>query len=181
MRAGRLRRAAASLALALAAALWGLTFRLEPQREVPAVAAASMAEEGDIPALAPGESAPGGVAFRNRGRTACRLRVKILAPELDGLPALEAGDLREDGFAPAGTGEEEREYWSAQGGYLYYRNRRTGDLLLPGRETPAAYTAVRLNPELGAEEVQALRLMGAEQLYVVAQAQSEEGGGWIDM
>lgn len=181
MRTMRPRRVAASLSLALAAALWGLTFRLEPQREAPVVDAASMAEDGDIPALSPGETVPGGVVFRNRGRTGCRLRVKILAPELDGLPTLEAGDLREGGFAPAGTGEEEREYWSAQGGYLYYRNQRTGDVLLPGRETPAAYTVVRLNPELGAEEVEALRLMGAEQLYVVAQAQSEEGGEWINM
>lgn len=176
----RARRIASALALAAAAGLWGLVFLLEPQREEWRIAAFYTAEEA-APALSPGEAVPGGVYFRNQSRDGCRLRIKICAPELEGLPALEAGHLREGVFLPAGSGERETEYWSAQDGFLYYCNRKTGGILLPGRTTPAAYTAVRLNPSLSAEGIDTLRQLGAEQLYVVAQAQGEEEEEWVNL
>ena len=48
---------------------------------------------------------------------------------------------------------------------------------LPGRQTAAAYWAERLREDLEPEQMDTMRQWGAE-LYLVAQAQQEEGGEW---
>lgn len=174
----RPRRWPGALALVLAAFLWGLAYWLEPQREELRLEAVALADQtGGSPLLTPGGTAPGGVAYVNRGQAGCRVRVKVCAPELDGKPALLAGTLTSGRFQEAGTGGAGEEGWVRRNGYLYYQNARTGDLLLPGRQTPAAYTAVRLREDLEPEQLDTLRQWGAE-LYLVAQAQQEEGGEW---
>lgn len=171
MRAGRARALALLTALALA---WGLCWRLEPQAEPPAVEAVPL-REGQSALLAKGQAARGGVAFRNCGRAGCRLRVRLCVPQVDGKPVLEAGHSTGGGFVPAGTGEPTGgEYWTAQGEYLYYHNEKTGGLLLPGRETPAVYTAVRLNEDLAPSDLEKLLPLGWEQqLFVLAEPQPE--------
>ncbi len=165
--------------LTLLAGLWGFCWQLEPQAEALVVEAVSLREEGtgstEGTVLTQGQPAAGGVAFRNSGRAGCRLRVKLCVTELDGKPVLEAGHETPSGFAPAGT-ETPRgvEYWTARGEYLYYNNRQTGDVLLPGRKTPAVYTAVRLNEALAPEDLEKLSLLGWEQqLFVLAQPEPE--------
>lgn len=166
----------AALALALMAALWGLCWLLEPHTEAPQVRALPLgSEDGEgSSVLAVGEAAQGGVAFRNTGHSGCRLRVRLCVAQVDGKPVLEAGDETEAGFVPAGEGQPEgEEYWTARGEYLYYVNQRTGDLLLPGRDTPAVYTSVRLNGSLGPEELETLELLGAEQqLFLLVEPES---------
>lgn len=174
----RPRRWGAALGLALTAFLWGLAYRLEPQKEELLVEPVSLTEKeaGEL-VLAPGKPAPGGVAYVNRGRSGCRVRVKICAPEMEGEPVLQAGDLVDGQFQEAGSGREGEECWVRREGYLYYQNPRTDDLLLPGRRTPAAYTAVRLREDLSEQQLEALRELGAE-LYLVAQAKGENDSQW---
>lgn len=167
--------AAASL-LVLVAVLWGLCYRLAPHQPETKVEVIPLGGGGPGPVLEPGESAPGGVSFRNLGNVPCRLRVKLCPPQLDGQAVLEAGDLTNAGFRPAGCENTPAgEYWQAQGEYLYYQNQETGGLLLPGQQTPAAYTAVRVNKKLDPEAVELLQLMGEQQLFIVAQTQTEDG------
>ena len=174
----RPRRWPGALALVLAAALWGLGYWLEPQREELRLEAVALTDPAEgAPLLKPGQTAPGGVAYINRSQAGCRVRVKVCAPELIGEPALLAGNLVEGRFQEAGTGGAGQEGWVRRAGYLYYQNTRTGDLLPPGRQTPAAYTAVQLREGLDPDQLDTLRDWGAE-LYLVAQAQQEEGGDW---
>lgn len=174
----RSRRWTAALALALTAFLWGLAYRLEPQTDELLVEPVTLTgEDRKEPVLTPGEPVPGGVAYVNRGQAGCRVRVKICAPELGGEPALLAGDLVDGEFREAGAGQEGKECWVRREGYLYYQNPRTDDLLLPGRRTPAAYTAVCLREGLEEEQLETLRELGAE-LYLVAQARGENDSEW---
>lgn len=173
----RPRQWTAALLLVLTAFLWGLAYRLEPQTDELWVEPISLAEEAGEPVLAPGESAPGGVAYVNRGRSGCRVRVKICAPEIEGKPVLQAGDLVDGQFQEAGSGQEGEECWVRQEDYLYYQNPRTDNLLLPGRRTPAAYTAVRLREDLDEQQLETLQELGTE-LYLVAQAKGENDSVW---
>lgn len=179
MKAGR---ALTAVALALLAAVWGFCFTLRPHVEAAGIQAVPFgSEDGESePVLHPGECAPSGVAFRNTGRSGCRLRVKLCAASLDGETVLQAGDMRNGSFVEAGASPgESGEYWTAKGEYLYYRNRDTGDLLLPGRETPPAYSMVRLNDSLTPEALEALRQMdGSQRLFVLTQAQPDGEGSW---
>lgn len=179
MKAGRALTAAT---LALLAAVWGFCFALRPQAETAGIQAITFgSEDGESDqVLHPGESAESGVMFRNTGRTSCRLRVRLCAESLDGKTVLQAGDMIDGGFVEAGSAEaRDGEYWTAKGEYLYYQNRATGDLLLPGQETPPAYSAVRLNDSLDPEALEALRQIdGSQKLFVLAQAQPEGEGGW---
>lgn len=173
-RGGTASRGWIALGLGLLALLWGLCWLLEPHVETAQVQAVILgSEDGEgSPVISPGGTAEGGVAFRNRGQSGCRLRVRVCVDRVGGKPVLEAGEQTRGGFRPAGTGEPQGgEYWTAQGEYLYYENRRTGGLLLPGRETPAVYTTVRLNRELTQEELAAAGRLGVEQkLYLVVEA-----------
>ncbi|MCI8385537.1 MAG: hypothetical protein HFE95_03785 [Acutalibacter sp.] len=172
-----MRRGWTALGLGLLALLWGLCWLLEPHVEtaqVQAIILGSQDGEGS-PVISPGGTAEGGMAFRNQGRSSCRLRVRLCVDKVGGKPVLEAGEQTRGGFRPAGTGEPKGgEYWTARGEYLYYENERTGGLLLPGRETPAVYTTVRLNRELAQAELAAAGRLGGEQkLYLMVEAQAE--------
>lgn len=172
-----MRRGRTALGLAMLAVLWGLCWLLEPHAETALVQAVVLgSEDGEGSAvISPGGTAEGGMAFRNRGQNGCRLRVRICVDQVAGKPVLEAGEQTRSGFLPAGTGEHRGpEYWTARGEYLYYENERTGGVLLPGRETPAVYTTVRLNRALAQEELAAAgRLAGEQKLYVMVEAQAE--------
>lgn len=173
------RKAAAAVFLAVTAVLWGLCWRLDPHQPETNIEVIPLSSDGPGPVLDPGESAPGGVTFLNRGNMPCQLRVKLCPPRVDGQAVLEAGDLEEGGFRRAGWEDPQaQEYWQAQGEYLYYRNRETGGLLLPGGQTPAAYSAVRVNQRLEAGTMELLRSMGAQRLFIVAQVRVEDGD-WI--
>lgn len=168
--------------LVLLAGVWGLLCTLGPGREPAAIQAAVLGPEDSesVPVLRPGETADSSMSFKNHGLTGCRLRVRVCGPQIDGLPVLEPGYMGPEGFSPSGTGGEgEEEYWTAKGAYLYYKNSRTGDLLLPDRETPPLYTAVRMNTLIDPEALDALRgIAPQQQLYVLAQAQPEGEGPW---
>lgn len=170
------RKTAAAALLAAAAILWGLCWQLDPHLPETNIEVISFGSTEPGPALAPGESAPGGVAFLNQGNMPCQLRVKLCPPQVDGQAVLEAGDLAGGEFHRAGwEPPQTQEYWQAQGEYLYYRNQETDGLLLPGRQTPAAYSAVRVNEQLESGAMELLRSMGAQQLFIVAQARVEDG------
>ena len=177
-------QAVAALGLALLAAVWGFSYSLKPQGEAVKIQTVPCGnEDGESePVLYPGQCVEGGMAFRNQGLSGCRLRVKLCGASLDGQPVLQAGDNRLEGFVEAGSAPpEEGEYWTAKGEYLYYQNPGTGDLLPPGQETPAVYSAVRLNGSLSPEALDALRQMdGPQKLYVVLQAQPEGSAQWQD-
>lgn len=163
--------------LMVLAVLFGLCWGLEPHQEpvqVEAVCHTSGDGEG-APVVSMDETAEGGVAFRNQGQLGCRLRVRLCVAQLDGKPVLEAGRITGSGFQPAGLGEPEGgEYWTARGEYLYYTNTKTGGVLLPGRETPPVYTAVRLNQALEQEDLETLAVLGGEQqVYVLVDAEQE--------
>lgn len=172
-----MRRGRTALGLSLLAVLWGLCWLLEPHVETAQVQAVILgSEDGEgAPVISPGSAAQGGVAFRNRGQSGCRLRVRLCVDKVGGKPVLEAGEQTAGGFRPAGAGEPKGgEYWTARGEYLYYENERTGGLLLPGRETPAVYTAVRLNRQLAQAELAAAGRLGSEQkLYLMVEARAE--------
>ena len=174
----------AALALALLAGVWGLCFTLGPQEGAAAIQVVAVGpEDGEsVPVLRPGETAESTVSFKNQGLTGCKLRVKLCGPSVDGEPVLEAGHLGPEGFTESGSPDEESgEYWTSKGAYLYYKNSRTGDLLPPGQETPPLYTAVRLNAGISPEALEALRgISPQQQLYVLAQAQTEDAGPWQD-
>ena len=95
----RPRRWPGALALVLAAALWGLGYWLEPQREELRLEAVALTDPAEgAPLLKPGQTVPGGVAYINRSQAGCRVRVKVCAPELNGEPALLAGNFVEGRF-----------------------------------------------------------------------------------
>lgn len=167
----------AAAGLAVLAGIWGAAWRLKPQENPARLEAVILgAQDGEEdPVLLPGELAEGGVAFRNSGQAGCSLRIRICTAELEGKPVLEAGELKEGRFAEAGSqGREGAGGWVRQGEYLCYQNPYTGDLLLPGQETPPAYSMVRLNPALKEEDLETLRMMGEEQqLFVLVEAREE--------
>lgn len=181
MRTGKWLGAAA---LALLAGVWGLCFTLGPGNTPAAIQVVAMGpEDGEpSPVLQPGEYASSSLSFKNQSLTGCRLRVKLCGPSVEGEPVLEAGHLTPEGFVSAGDfARDSGEYWTGKGAYLYYKNSRTGDLLPPGGETPALYTAVRLNARIDPEALGALRDMSPQQqLYVLAQAQNDGEGAWQD-
>lgn len=173
----------AGLLLAVLAGIWGLCFGLEPQKEEVCLEAVSFGGEDSegLEVLRPGEIAERGVRFRNSGPAACQLRVRVCAASVEGQPVLQAGHMGKNGFYETGSGvpaSQTEEYWTAKGEYLYYQNGRTGDLLLPGRETPPLYTAVRM-ASLSQEDLDTLRALEPDQrLYVLAQARPGGASGW---
>lgn len=175
------------LLLALIVPLWGMVYRLEPYQDQPMIEmllTGSEDSEGQQ-ALAPGETAQEQLSFRNQGHGSFELRVKLCAAEINGKSVLQAGHVTGNGFTPSMTVETEQkedEYWTARGEYLYYRNIRTGDMLLPGRETPAAYSAIQMNAGLEPEELESLKLMGgAQRIFVVAEVRGEGAEDWQEL
>ena len=173
-----------AIALALLAGIWGMCFTLGPNQEPAAIQVVALGpEDGEsIPVLRPGECADSSLSFKNQGLAGCKLRVKVCGPLVEGEPVLEAGHLTSKGFVGSeDLTQDSGEYWTAKGAYLYYKNSRTGDFLPPGKETPPIYTAVRLNALIDQETLAALRdISPQQQLYVLAQAQSEGEGPWQD-
>ena len=167
----------AAVGLMLLAAVWGAVFLLKPQEAPVKLEVISLSgEDGEAdPVLLPGELAQGGVAFRNSGQAGCSLRIRLCTAQLGGKPVLEAGNLEAGNFVEAGVqGEKSPDGWIRRGEYLCYQNNRTEDILLPGRETPPAYSAVRMNPVLEEEDLEALRLMGEEQqLFILVEAETK--------
>lgn len=176
-----------ALALAILVSLWGMVYRLEPHQDEPIIEAVLTGGEDSSgqPSLAPGETAMEELRFINRGRVGFELRIKLCSAEINSKPVLQPGHITMEGFAPSMVPEaepNENEYWTARGEYLYYRNARTGDLLMPGRETPAAYSAVQMNARLEPEELETLALMGsAHCLYAVAEVRGEGAGEWQEL
>lgn len=137
----------------LVVSLTGLTFsqlsslngeepvKVELVRKVPANAPT-------LEELHPGELSQRELAVRNTGKAACYLRVKLCIPQAEGKAVFETGFFSSGAFRKTGDGVgESDEYWACEGEYICYKNRKTGDLLLPGKETPLLYDAVRLSPE----------------------------------
>ena len=94
--------------------------------------------------------------IENTGGNPCYIRIKVCIPQAEGVDILELGTLVNDFFLPLdfseNTGRNKTgEYWTKEGEYLYYRNRSTQNILMPQKETPPVYSAIRLNPDLTSE------------------------------
>ena len=54
-------------------------------------------------------------------------------------------------FRKIPDGTKQGNIGQKEGEYLYYRNRSTQNILMPQKETPPVYSAIRLNPDLTSE------------------------------
>lgn len=124
--------------------------------------------------MRPGQAVRSGIAFKNQGEAPCFLRVKLCIPTMEGKEILEPGFLDLGAFREweKKSWEPIQEYWICRGEYYYYKNEKTGDRLLPGRETTELYGAVRLNPESDLPKGMIY------EIYAVIQAKTEDSEEW---
>lgn len=108
------------------------------------------------------ESTLEGYYIENTGKEPCYVRVKLIVPEVGGKPIFQVGRLLGEGFMEydfsgpyAGDIREKKTYWKQKGEYLYYCNEETGNVLNRREETDAIYSAVRVNPLITSEEIDA--------------------------
>lgn len=86
--------------------------------------------------------AENGPYVKNTGTSPCYVRIRVdVSSEEVALGDMPWGTFEEKMYSPDIERKEE-EFWVKSGRYYYYKNTVSGDMLLPGRETPRLFTAV---------------------------------------
>lgn len=107
----------------------------------------------------------------NTGNEDCYVRVKVNIPEYAGAKLFQLGNMHTSGFEEArftAAQATDAAYWEQVDGYLYYRNKASGDKLRPGELTPPLYSAIMLNSEMQDEGYSAMQ--GSSEIVICAEA-----------
>lgn len=101
------------------------------------------------------------VSVKNRSDTPLYVRVKLQVSEFKEKNIFRVGKKHGNQFSPLNFDSAEQagkdEYWVREGDYLYYRNKKTKDMLKPEKETAPIYEAVQLHEALDWQDFSSIK------------------------
>jgi hypothetical protein len=102
--------------------------------------------------IAPGQIVVKDPYVTNTGVNPCYVRIRIDMPQIGGKDLFVLGNGGSGSFAAINfyTAEQSgiKEYWLKSGGYYYYKNSETADILNPEKFTPKLFTAIMLSDDI---------------------------------
>jgi hypothetical protein len=117
------------------------------------------------------------VSFENKGTEPCYVRVKLLVPSVEEQEIFEIGMIDKNRNLKQGFDERaENESWEERDGYIYYKNKKTANKLLPGEKTPVIYSM--FHPSLALESAASEMIYQNCEIILCAEAAAADKEEW---